>query len=377
MFIFNNTKIFATTLEEEAKKQIIELSNSPEYFNSKIRIMPDVHAGKGCTIGTTMTIEDAICPNLVGVDIGCGVLCLKLNKSIDVSLPELEKLDRTIRAFIPSGFNVRSNPINGLIDLKKLHAKLNDETLDRAYKSIATLGGGNHFIELAVDDEDYKYLVIHSGSRNLGHVIATHYQNKATEICDLIFPEDRNKALDYLIAYREEFGSLYNDYIHDMDIVQDFAVLNRRAMAGTITELMDWTSSFIEDSGIESIHNYIDIENKILRKGAISAQKDEKVIIPINMRDGSIIGIGKGNEEWNYSAPHGAGRLLSRTQAKKSLDLDEVKKSMDGIYTTSLHLSTIDEAPMAYKPIDEIVEAIKPTVEIEKIIKPIYNFKAK
>ena len=359
--------------------------------------MPDVHAGAGCTIGTTMTITDKVVPNLVGVDISCGMLVCKLGK-IDI---DLEKLDRVIRERVPSGFSIRSN-IHTLAENLNLEALscVEDVNLDRAYKSVGTLGGGNHFIELNKDNEGSLYLVMHSGSRHLGLEVAKHYQNAA--YADLCMRDKTNrqavinakiaelkeqgrmseieaeiqklKSIDVVpedLAYCE--GKLFADYIHDMAIVQGYAEANRAVMA---SEILFGMSINTDVEKFTTLHNYIDLENMILRKGAVSAQKGERLIIPMNMRDGSLICVGKGNPDWNYSAPHGAGRLMSRSKAKEMINLDEFQKSMDGIYTTCVCASTIDEAPMVYKPMEEIIANISNTVEIERIIKPVYNYKA-
>lgn len=388
---YNTAKVFTDNIEESAISQIIELCNQEAFKDSKIRIMPDVHSGAGCTIGTTMTIQNKIVPNLVGVDIGCGVLCIKLKeKDID-----LVKLDDVINNYIPSGFNIRKEYhkyANILyLDLDKLRCRafINKE---RAKLSLGTLGGGNHFIEINKDYSDNLYLTIHSGSRYLGKQVAEIYQNVAIE--KLSNKNERKKIVEELklqgrekdiekelkkfnplkikkeLAYLEDED--FDNYIHDMKIVQSYAYYNRQAIA---IDILCYMNLNMEDA-FDTAHNYIDTGNMILRKGSISAHKNEKVIIPINMRDGSIIAVGKENEDWNYSAPHGAGRLMSRSKAKENISLDEFKGQMNGIYTTSVNQSTLDEAPQAYKPIDEIIENIKGTVEIIDIIKPIYNFKA-
>lgn len=337
-------KIFAETFENEAYDQIKRLANYPAYENSIIRIMPDSHAGKGCTVGTTMTITDKVTPNLVGVDIGCGMLTVELaDQYIDC-----EKLDSIIRETVPNGFNIHDTQ-KANFDFSNLRcAKQVD--LNRAYLSLGTLGGGNHFIEVDYSERNHRYyLVIHSGSRKLGGDVCKHYQNLAA-----------NTEGDF------------HDYINDMAIVQRFAVLNRATMAAIIINGMGFT----EVNRFETIHNYIDFSRMILRKGAVSAELGEKLLIPINMRDGSLICVGKGNPDWNYSAPHGAGRLMSRSKAKELLSMEEYQESMNGIYTTSVSRATIDEAPQAYKSMEEIKNAITDTVEIIDTIKPIYNFKA-
>lgn len=382
-------KVFAKTFEYEAYDQVKALANYEAYKDSTIRIMPDAHAGKGCTIGTTMTINDKVTPNLVGVDIGCGMLVIELGK-ID---PDFEKLDSAIRELIPSGFNIHPQPIESFIQLDNLKcAKQVD--LNRAACSLGSLGGGNHFIELNVNEDigEY-YLVIHSGSRHLGVQVCNYYQNLAytrlnemstikNELIRVLKAQGREKEIqtelkkikkpscNKELAHLE--GDAFTDYLHDMSIVQKYASTNRRLMAELITGAMMWRWKY----SFETIHNYIDLDAMILRKGAVRAMKGERLIIPMNMRDGSLICVGKGNEDWNYSAPHGAGRLMSRAKAKESLSLDEFKSTMSGIYTTTVGTGTIDESPMAYKPMDEIIECITPTVDIIKIIKPVYNFKA-
>lgn len=381
-------KIFAETFENEAYAQIKRLANYPAYENSTIRIMPDSHAGKGCTVGTTMTIADKVTPNLVGVDIGCGMLTVELaDQHIDC-----EKLDAVIRELVPNGFNVH-NTQKAEFDFSSLRcAKQVD--LARAYLSLGTLGGGNHFIEIDYSEKNQRYyLVIHSGSRKLGGDVCKYYQNlaaktesdRAVEIRNTIArlkAEGREAEIQEAIkniphnSQDKELAHLsgdnFQDYINDMAIVQRFAVLNRATMAAIIIKAMGFT----EANRFETIHNYIDFSRMILRKGAVSAEAGERLLIPINMRDGSLICIGKGNPDWNYSAPHGAGRLMSRSKAKELLSMDEYQESMSGIYTTSVSRATIDEAPQAYKPMEEIIRAVADTVEIEDIIKPIYNFKA-
>lgn len=378
---FNEAKIFAKSLEEEAIQQIKELCNQEFVKGSKIRIMPDAHTGAGCVIGTTMTIKDKVVPNLVGVDIGCGVNVCKIRET-NISF---ELLDNIIRKEIPSGFRVRKTPHPYVENTNIFNLKCRDYVdLERALLSIGTLGGGNHFIELAIDKDGHLYLLVHSGSRYLGKEVAEYYQNLAYALLSgssLPTKKSKKKKKKKLVnsektnipkhlAYLE--NGPFNDYLHDMKIVQHYAQTNRRAMIDIIVQNLNLT--VLEH--FSTIHNYIDLEKMILRKGAVSAQKGEKLIIPINMRDGSLICIGKGNPDWNYSAPHGAGRIMSRRQAKKELDLEKFKNSMRGIYSTSIGFQTIDESPMVYKPLEEIEEAIKDTVEIIERIKPIYNFKA-
>jgi len=325
--------------------------------------MPDVHAGAGCTIGTTMTITDKVVPNLVGVDIGCGIEVIKLQEKII----DLKKLDNLIRTFVPSGFDIRKkeHPYVQQISLHNLKAQKHLD-IKRARLSVGTLGGGNHFIEVNEGNNGVLYLTIHSGSRHLGKQLADYYQARAAEKLS----KQLNNKVPRDLAYLEDQD--FKDYIHDMKIVQHYATVNRQAIVDEIVRNMQFT---VVDK-FTTIHNYIDTKNMILRKGAISAQKGERVIIPINMRDGSILAIGKGNPAWNYSAPHGAGRILSRTQAKKQLSLKEFRESMRDIYSTSVRASTLDEAPMAYRPLNEILKNIQDTVEVVEVIKPIYNYKA-
>lgn len=354
----NKAVVYAKNLDDETIRQIKELCDQEFLKESVIRIMPDVHAGKGCTIGTTMTIKNKVVPNMVGVDIGCGMeVSVLANKNIN-----LAELDKVIRKLIPSGFNIRKSPHPYVKDIpfNKLKAKKHLD-IERGKLSIGTLGGGNHFIEINKDNKGILYLVIHSGSRNLGNQVADYYQKLAMS---------KQPKLPRDLAYLE--GAAFADYIHDMQIMQEYAVINRKAIVDVIVKEI----GLVVTEQFTTIHNYIDIKNMILRKGAISAQKGEKVIIPINMRDGSIIAIGKGNKNWNYSAPHGAGRVMSRKQAKDKLNLQEFKEEMKNVYTTCVNKSTLDEAPMAYKPIEEILDAIHDTVDIIDIIKPIYNFKA-
>lgn len=391
---YNTAKIFTNVVDENAIAQAIELLNQRYVKDSKIRFMPDIHAGAGCTIGTTMTITDAICPNLVGVDIGCGMFVIKLN----ASFVDLEQLDKIIHEFVPAGCAIQKDkhPLATQVEetLKDLKC-FKFINYGRALLSIGTLGGGNHFIELAKNSEDELYLIIHSGSRHLGLEIAKYYQDMAKEVADWWIKANRQATIEYLkwqgreneiqetlktlpstsstskdLAYVD--GELFDDYIHDMKIAQAYADINRKAIAETILTKMGITSC----EAFTTIHNYIDTDNMILRKGAVSAQLDEKLIIPINMRDGSLICRGKGNPDWNYSAPHGAGRLFSRSAAKENFTVEEFKESMSGIYTTSVNQSTLDECPMAYKSIEDIVNNINDTVDIIDIIKPIYNFKA-
>lgn len=390
----NSAKVFIDKIDELSESQILTLCNQDFVKESKIRIMPDVHAGAGCTIGTTMTIKDKVVPNLVGVDIGCGMETILLEeKSID-----LEKFDKFIYDNIPSGMNIRKYPHKYSLDVEIDELKCLQYIKEfRALKSIGTLGGGNHFIEIDKDNEGNLYIVIHSGSRHLGKEVAEYYQEEAyrelnncskkiinevinnlkeqgkqNEISSTIKQMKKQIITDIPKALAYTSGYLFDDYIHDMKIVQKYAVLNRKTIAD---ELIKGLGLTVKEE-FTTIHNYIDTDSMILRKGAVSAQKGEKLLIPINMRDGSLICIGRGNEDWNYSAPHGAGRLYSRNQAVKNFTVEEFEASMDGIYTTSINEDTLDECPMAYKTMDDIVNNISPTADIVKIIKPIYNFKA-
>lgn len=397
----DNVKIFADTIEESAMKQIRQVSEMEVFRDIPIRIMPDCHSGKGCVIGFTAKMEDFAIPSLIGVDIGCGMECVELgNTDID-----LAKLDEAIRKYVPNGRNVHETEDNfSEIIINQLYCKDRLKNADWLKRSGGALGGGNHFIEIDIDDDGNKYLVIHSGSRNIGKQVAEIYQQMAiddlsgandleTETKKLIEDYKRTgrqkdiqrgiaelkrkfqpklsvpKELSYLTGEHREM------YLHDMKLCQKFASENRYRIAKEISYGMDWDIDRFSN-GFETIHNYIEHNTNIVRKGAISAKEGEIVLIPINMRDGCIIGKGKGNPDWNYSAPHGAGRIMSRSKAKETVSLEEFEQSMQGIYTTSVNRSTIDESPMAYKPIEEIMENIQDTVEVVKIIKPIYNFKA-
>ena len=392
---YNEAIVYATTAETLAIEQLQTLCDMEVYKDSKIRIMPDVHAGAGCTIGTTMTLKDAVTPNMVGVDIGCGMETIMIKeKEIDFA-----KLDSLIKQNIPSGMNIRNRKhINAdKTRVAELRCAKRIEHLEKELKSIGSLGGGNHFIEVDKDEEGNLYIVIHSGSRHLGKEVADIYQDLAYKQVNGITKEEiqkkindlksqgRQKEISEVIMKMKESitndipkelsyvtGELFADYIHDMKIMQEFADINRKTMMQIIVEGMNLT---VTDQ-FTTIHNYIDTENMILRKGSVSAQKNEKLLIPINMRDGSLICIGKGNPEWNCSAPHGAGRIMSRKEAKRSLSVEEFEKQMQGIYSSTVNMKTLDESPMAYKDMKEIVENIEPTAEIIKIIKPVYNFKA-
>ena len=390
-----NTAIcYAKVVEDEAIEQIRRMCDYEFTKNSKIRIMPDVHAGKGCTIGTTMTVTDKVVPNIVGVDIGCGMYTVNLGKgNID-----FEKLDEAAH-FIPSGMNIWEGR-QERFDLQELRCYRSLKNTKWLERSLGTLGGGNHFIEVDRASDGTKYLVIHTGSRNLGKQVAEIYQQLAVDLNkgkETYFQQrdeiirtykeqgrrkEIQKALEAISWNQREttmpedlcylYGQFFEDYMHDVDICQRFARRNREKIA----EILLARTGMTGGEAFHTIHNYIDTEEMILRKGAIAAHAGEKVLIPINMRDGSVLAIGKGNPEWNYSAPHGAGRIMSRTKAKSELNLDEYKKAMSGIYTTSVNEATLDEAPMAYKSLEDIIDVIKESVDVIEVMKPIYNFKA-
>jgi len=390
-----NTAIcYAKVVEDEAIEQIRRMCDYPMTEGSRIRIMPDVHAGKGCTIGTTMTIIDKAVPNVVGVDIGCGMFTVRLaEREID-----LEKLDEAAH-FIPSGMNVWEGR-QERFDLTELRCYRALKDTKRLERSLGTLGGGNHFIEVDQAADGLKYLVIHSGSRNLGKQVAEYYQHLAVDLNkgkeeyfarrDALIAEYKaagrrteiQQALKELHWSSHEatipedlcfvYGQYLEDYLFDVEICQRFARRNREKMA----EILLSRSGLIAEDAFHTIHNYIDTEEMILRKGAIAAHEGELVLIPINMRDGSVLAVGKGNPEWNFSAPHGAGRIMSRTAARTNLDMEEYRREMAGIYTTSVNEATIDEAPMAYKSLEDIIGVISESVDIIEVLKPIYNFKA-
>ena len=388
----SDLKIFAKTIEDSARKQVNDLANHPAFPDSRIRIMPDVHAGMGCTIGTTMTITDKVVPGMVGVDIGCGMLVTKL-KEKDLDLP---MLDAIIHEFIPAGMDVHKNvPLEAmLIRFDQLKCRHHVD-IDRAMKSVGTLGGGNHFIEVDVDGDGNYYLVVHSGSRNIGKQVAEYYQDLAYEqtfsskdriaqVIKALKETGQEKEIASAIAAIKKStpsvpkdqawveGDLFKDYLHDMRFMQGYASYNRTVISAEILTRMSWN----EEETFETIHNYIDTDEMILRKGAVAAHEGEKLLIPINMSDGSLICVGKGNPDWNFSAPHGAGRLMSRSKARETLSIKQFEREMVGIYTSCVNMNTIDESPMAYKPMAEIMEQIQPTVDIQAVIRPVYNFKA-
>ena len=390
----NTAVCFAKVIEDEAIEQIRRMCDYEFTAGSQIRIMPDVHAGKGCTIGTTMTVKDKAVPNIVGVDIGCGMYTVNLGK-VDI---DMEQMDAAAH-FIPSGLNVWEGRKEHF-ELLGLRCYRGLKDAKRLERSLGTLGGGNHFIEIDQAADGTKYLVIHSGSRNLGKQVAEFYQRLAIDLNkgkeeyfakrDALIAEykaagRRNEIQDALKALKWEsreatipedlcfvYGQYLEDYLHDVEICQRFARRSRELMAEIILQRLGIEAI----DAFHTIHNYIDTDEMILRKGAIAAHRGEKVLIPINMRDGSVLAIGKGNPDWNYSAPHGAGRIMSRTAAKEQLDLDEYRREMEGIYTTSVNEATLDEAPMAYKSLSDIIDVIQESVDVIEVLKPIYNFKA-
>ena len=394
-------QIYAKTLEQEAVSQIYRIAAQPHFSGSKIRIMPDAHAGKGCVVGFTADLGDKIVPNLIGVDVGCGMLVCNIGKDdLDLSV-----LDRVIHEKVPCGSAV--NTVQGtrveFPELESLVMYKHLRNIPHLQSSIGSLGGGNHFIEVDVDESGDRYIVIHTGSRNLGQQVCKHYQNLAIEQCNSHTKEIKEEIKNTLAFLKEQgrqkesSGAIKNikekysridgvpadlcyltgapreDYLHDMALCQEFARRNREEILSRILKGMK-----IKTVGEKwhTVHNYIDFSDNIVRKGAIRCNAGEKVIIPLNMRDGSIIAIGKGNEEWNCSGPHGAGRLMSRREAKEHLSMKTFKDSMEGIYTTCVSPATLDESPMAYKDASEIIEAVADTVDIVSVIKPLYNFKA-
>lgn len=388
---YGTAKIFTDLVEDSAVDQVKMLMDQEFVDGCRVRMMPDIHAGCGCVIGTTMEVKDKICPNLVGCDIGCGMHTTIIPAT---TFPDFEKLDHVIREHIPSGFIIRKEPHHYIRNthLDELLCR-NSVDIERAKLSLGTLGGGNHFIEVDRDDDGRYYLVVHTGSRHLGVEVAEYYQNWAYDSLKQNHKNRRNYVIETLRSQGREReiqkelanltfdipkdlayvgGKLFDSYLHDMKIVQEYAKWNRIAIADDIRTFMNWG---IEDD-FETIHNYIDTDQMILRKGAVSANKGEMLLIPMNMRDGSLLCRGKGNPDWNYSAPHGAGRIMSRSEAFKSLDIHEFEREMHGIYSTSVCEETIDESPMAYKPMESIIEKIGDTVDILKVIKPVYNFKA-
>jgi RNA-splicing ligase RtcB len=399
-------KIFAKTVEQEVHDQLKQLMSVNVFKDAKVRIMPDTHAGKGCVIGFTADLGDKVVPNLVGVDIGCGMYVVYFGQCILSDL-QLAAIDSFIHENIPSGMNANSAEHSvGFANLQDLKMWKYLKNVEHLYRSIGTLGGGNHFIELDKDENNGLYLVIHTGSRNLGQQVCKYYQNIAIDECNNKSNELKGKVAGLVTRMRlngqqkdiqsaieklrEEYkcvdkvpadlcyltGESRGDYLHDMKICQEYAVKNREEIARRICEFMKAQFGLGAKRSFHTVHNYIDFEDNIIRKGSIRCNKGEEVIIPLNMRDGSILAIGKGNEDWNCSGPHGAGRLMSRKEAKQSISMKDFADSMCGIYTTSVNEGTLDESPMAYKNAQEIIEAVKDTIDIVEVIKPLYNFKA-
>jgi RNA-splicing ligase RtcB len=398
---YNTAKVFTNNIEESASTQIINLMNQEFVSGAKIRIMPDTHAGAGCVIGFTADLGNKVIPNLVGVDIGCGMYVVNFGKIFI----DLNNLDNIIHNYVPVGHNIHETSFNEMSEINNLFCINELRNQNKFNRAIGTLGGGNHFIELNKDDDNNSYLVIHSGSRNLGKQVAEYYQNIAIESLKNLVDVNvlRNQAIAELKisgkaslipqalkdienrhketqpVFPKELCFLENTnreyYLHDMAICQEYAAYNRETIADIIlANILDTNSS--EFDTFHTVHNYIDFDDNIIRKGAVSAYEREKLIIPINMRDGSILATGKGNGDWNFSAPHGAGRLMGRMEAKRRLSMGEFAETMNGIYSTTINESTLDEAPMAYKPMQEIIDNVQDTVTIDKIIKPVYNFKA-
>ncbi len=391
--ITEKVKVYAKTVEDTAAKQIKEMCECDAYKDCTVRIMPDCHAGAGCTIGTVIALKDRIVPNTVGVDIGCGMLVVRLGKP-DI---DLARLDRVVNSEVPSGFNIHEKPVTTAPLIDRLHCR---EVIDTnmAQRSIGSLGGGNHFIEVDEGSDGEKYLVIHSGSRNLGKRVCEYWQKRAEDYCrklgydeqEIIArlkAEGRQREIAAAIREAKETAPKINKdlafiegedaekYLYDMHLCQLYAEKNRYHMSRIICDAMQWVH--IDIANFTTIHNYIDVKHRILRKGAVRALNGEQLIIPMNMRDGSLLCMGRGNIDWLYSAPHGAGRLMSRRQALDNISLEQFEQSMEGIYSTSVCRETIDESPMVYKPMQEIIDCIKDTVRIVDVIKPIYNFKAK
>lgn len=397
----SDLKIFAKTIEPEALAQVELLLEQPAFCACRVRIMPDVHAGKGCVIGFTANLGDKVIPNIVGVDIGCGMLVTQLGREpLDFAL-----VDALIREYVPYGRNVHASA-EAYPALRELACQHVIRDFDRLSCSLGTLGGGNHFIEIDTDETGMQYLVIHTGSRSLGKQVAEYYQDLAfdlqlgkrklqrdqeeliasykaagrnAEVQDAIrllrgSHASRAACANRDLCYLE--GEQREAYLHDMQICQTFAVRNRARIRDILVDRLGLDADLARESAFESVHNYIDIESGIVRKGAIDASLGKRLLIPLNMRDGCIIAVGKGNEDWNCSAPHGAGRLMSRSQAKRSLSMESYRREMARVFTTSVSEDTLDEAPEAYKPADEILALLPETVEIERVIKPVYNFKA-
>lgn len=398
----SDLKVFAKTVEQEVFDQLDQLMSVDVFKDSKVRIMPDTHAGKGCVIGFTADLGDKVVPNLVGVDIGCGMYVVNMGK-LDMTDEKLSELDKFIHEYIPSGFDVNDEDhCVGFDKLQELKVFQSLKHVDRLQRSVCSIGSGNHFVEVDKSESGDVYLVIHTGSRNLGQQVCKIYQAMAIEDCNIKSEKVKAKTEQLIAEYKEDLrhkeiaqavrelrkkfalakkipedlcyleGEHRDDYLHDMKLCQEYAVKNREEIACRILGFL----KVVPVETFHTVHNYIDFEDNIIRKGAIRCAKGDKCIIPLNMKDGSIIGIGKGNEDWNCSGPHGAGRLMSRTKAKEVIAMTDFKQSMEGIFTTSVNESTLDESPMAYKPADEIIELVKDTVDIVEVIKPIYNFKS-
>lgn len=359
--IYTKAEIFTDDVEAYAEAQVKMICDNEIALGSRICMMPDIHPGKIAPIGLSMTVSDKVIPQLLGVDIGCGMTCVKLNRNY----AEFQKMDKVIRENVPSGFAIRKEPhhMAEKFSYKGLHC-IGHINTKRADKSLGTLGGGNHFIELDKGTDGSMYLVVHTGSRHLGEEVAEYYTKLANRLL-----KEQGKKVPYYMSYLE--GDSKEVYLEDVQIIQHYAEWNRQIIVREILKGMKWKA--IEQFSVA--HNYLD-DFGILRKGSISARKGEKVIIPANMKDGIIIGIGKGNKEWNDSAPHGSGRRLKREDVKKQYTVSEFKKEMKGIYSTCVGVDTLDEAPFAYRSITEIAEQMKDTVEITEILKPVYNFKA-
>ncbi|MBQ8964070.1 MAG: RtcB family protein [Clostridia bacterium] len=390
----NTALCFAKVIEDEAIEQIRRMCDYEFTAGSRIRIMPDVHAGKGCTIGTTMTVTDKAVPNVVGVDIGCGMYTVELGRA-EIDMERMDEAAHTI----PSGMAVWEGRLERF-DLTDLRCYRSLKDTKRLERSLGTLGGGNHFIEIDQAADGTKYLVIHSGSRNLGKQVAEHYQRLAIDLNrgkEEYFAKRDALIAEYKAAGRRReiegalkalhwnsheatipedlcfvYGTYLEDYLHDVEICQRFARRSREKMAEIILERLGIAAVDV----FHTVHNYIDTDEMILRKGAIAAHQGERVLIPINMRDGSVLAVGKGNADWNFSAPHGAGRIMSRTATRERLDMDEYRREMAGVYTTSVNEATLDEAPMAYKSLEDIIDVIRESVDVIEVLKPIYNFKA-
>jgi len=402
---YNSAIIYQSEIDDATRDQVQTIVNQPFVEGETIRIMPDCHAGAGCVIGTTMTLTNGrVCPNLVGVDIGCGMYLVSL-KGIKEEDIDFKALDEFVETHIPTGRNIHEERKAKFPDILNLKCYRELKDTAKFEKAIGTLGGGNHFLELDKDTEGTIYFVVHTGSRNMGKQVADYYQDLADGVCnrqlDAYFVEKANLIETYkaegrkteiqaaLKALTQKYkentnkvpkdlawleGDHLNDYLHDMDICQRYAQLNRETICREICRF--FSIDFDTAGKLETIHNYIDLEQKMLRKGSIDCSEGKGVIIPVNMRDGSIIAVGKGNKDYNCSGPHGAGRLMSRNQARENISLDDFKKSMDGIYTSCVSEETLDESPMAYKSIESVLPWIKETADVVDIIRSIWNYKA-